>query len=86
MKKLTCLVYTILTIVTISTVIALNPAHAVNSFPMTLTVNPTSGKTPLTVSFNLNLGSTTSRNVEWNFGDGSPHDTGNKLTTTHIYQ
>ena len=86
MKKSTCLVYTILTIVTISTVITLNPAHAVNSFPMTLTVNPTSGKTPLTVSFNLNLGSTTSRNIEWNFGDGSTHDTGNKLTTTHIYQ
>jgi len=86
MKKSTCLVYTILTIVTISTVITLNSAHAVNSFPMTLTVNPTSGKTPLTVSFNLNLGSTTSRNVEWNFGDGSAHDTGNKLTTTHIYQ
>jgi len=86
MKKSTCLVYTILTIVTISTVITLNPAHAVNSFPMTLIVNPTSGKTPLTVSFNLNLGSTTSRNVEWNFGDGSPHDKTNKLTTTHIYQ
>jgi predicted secreted protein with PEFG-CTERM motif len=86
MKKSTCLVYIILTIVTISTVITLNPVHAVNSFPMTLTVNPTTGKTPLTVSFNLNLGSTTSKNVEWNFGDGSTHDTGNKLTTIHIYQ
>jgi predicted secreted protein with PEFG-CTERM motif len=85
MKKSTCLVYIILTIVTISTVIALNPAQA-DEFPMTLTVTPTSGQTPLTVSFNLNLGSTTSRNVEWNFGDGSTHDTGNKLTTTHIYQ
>ncbi|HKC79118.1 MAG TPA: PKD domain-containing protein [Nitrosopumilaceae archaeon] len=85
MKKSTCLVYTILTIVTISTVIALNPARA-DEFPMTLTVSPTSGQTPLTVNFNLNLGSTTSRNVEWSFGDGSPHDTGNKLTTTHIYQ
>ncbi|MBI3640768.1 MAG: PEFG-CTERM sorting domain-containing protein [Thaumarchaeota archaeon] len=86
MKKSTCLVYIILTIVTISTVIALNPAQAVNSFPMTLTVNPTSGKTPLTVSFHLNLGSTTTKNVEWNFGDGTPHDTTNKLTVTHIYQ
>src|SRR5689334_1881519 len=85
MKKSTCLVYIILTIVTISTVIASNPVHA-QEFPLTLTVSPTSGNTPLTVNFNLNLGSTTSRNIEWNFGDGTPHDTGNKLTTTHIYQ
>jgi plastocyanin/sugar lactone lactonase YvrE len=56
----------------------------INSFPVTVT--PTSGNTPLTVSFNLNLGSTTSRNVEWNFGDGSPHDTTNRLTITHVYQ
>jgi predicted secreted protein with PEFG-CTERM motif len=86
MKKSTCLVYIILTIVTISTVIALNPAQAVDTFPMTLTYNPHGGNTPLTVSFSLNLGSTTSKNVEWNFGDGSPHDTTNKLTITHIYQ
>ncbi|MBI1828158.1 MAG: PKD domain-containing protein [Thaumarchaeota archaeon] len=86
MKKSTCLVYIILTIVTISTVIALNPARAVDTFPMTLTYNPHSGNTPLTVSFSLNLGSTTSKNVEWNFGDGSPHDTTNKLTITHVYQ
>jgi predicted secreted protein with PEFG-CTERM motif len=86
MKKSTCLVYIILTIVTISTVIALNPAQAVDTFPMTLTVTPTSGQTPLTVSFSLNLGSTTSKNVEWSFGDGSPHDTTNKLTITHVYQ
>jgi len=85
MKKSTCLVYIILTMVTISTVITLNPAQA-DEFPMTLTVNPTSGQTPLTVTFSLNLGSTTSKNVEWSFGDGSTHDTGNKLTTTHIYQ
>src|SRR6266849_4086367 len=85
MKKSTCLVYTILTIVTISAIITLNPAHAVNSFPMTLTVNPTSGKTPLTVSFNLNLGGTSYTNIDWYFGDGSPH-VSNMLTTTHVYQ
>ena len=86
MKKSTCLVYIILTIVTISTVITLNPVHAVNTFPMTLNVSPTSGQTPLTVSFSLSLGSTTARSVEWNFGDGTPHVTGNKTTTTHVYQ
>ena len=53
---------------------------------MTLTFNPQSGNPPLTVSLNLNLGSTTSRSVEWNFGDGSTHDIGNKLTVTHIYK
>ena len=83
--KSTCLVYIILTIVTISTVITLNPAHAVNSFPMTLNYSPQSGQTPLSVTFSLNLGGTNFTNVDWNFGDGSPHVT-NVLTTTHIYQ
>ena len=86
MKKSTCLVYTILTIVTISTVIALNPVHA-DDFIINLTVSPTSGQTPLTVNFNLNLvGTTTSKSVNWHFGDGTPDDIANKLTTTHVYQ
>ena len=85
MKKSTCLVYIILTIVTISAVIALNPAQAVKTYPMTLTVNPTSGKTPLTVSFSLNLGGTNYTNIDWSFGDGSKHAS-NTLTTTHTYQ
>jgi PKD repeat protein len=67
------------------TVITLNPAQAVTSFPMTLTVTPTSGNTPLTVNFSLNLGSAT-KSIEWNFGDGTPYDTGNDLTTTHVYE
>src|SRR5690242_1370263 len=86
MKKSTCLVYIILTIVTISTVITLNPVHAVNTFPLTLTVSPTSGQTPLTVSFSLNLGSIAVRSVEWNYGNRTTHDTGNHTTTTHVYQ
>jgi predicted secreted protein with PEFG-CTERM motif len=86
MKKSTCLVYIILTIVTISAVIALNPARA-DDFTINLTVSPTSGQTPLTVNFNLHLvGTTTSKSVNWHFGDGTPDDTGNKLTTTHVYQ
>jgi len=85
MKKSTCLVYIILTIVTISTVIALNPAQAVNQYPKNLVVNPTSGNTPLTVSFNLNLGATTFKSIDWSFGDGSPHAS-NTATVTHIYQ
>src|SRR6476660_5626520 len=85
MKKSTCLVYIILTIITISAVITLNSVHA-QEFPLTVTVSPTSGNTPLTVNFHLNLGSTTTKSVEWNFGDGSPHDTGNKITTSHVYQ
>ncbi|HEV2193934.1 MAG TPA: PKD domain-containing protein [Nitrosopumilaceae archaeon] len=86
MKKSTCLVYIILTIVTISAVIALNPAQANPFTPLTmdLSINPTSGKTPLTVQFSLSLNQNYT-NIEWNFGDGSPHVT-NKLTTTHIYQ
>jgi predicted secreted protein with PEFG-CTERM motif len=85
MKKSICLVYIILTIITISTVITLNPARA-DEFPINLTVNPTSGKTPLTVTFSANISPLTSKNVEWDFGDGTPHDTTNKLTVTHVYQ
>jgi predicted secreted protein with PEFG-CTERM motif len=88
MKKSTCLVYIILTIVTISAVVTLNPALGnpiSKTFPMTVTVSPTSGKTPLTVNFNLNLGGTNYTSIEWNFGDGTPHDTTNKLAVTHIY-
>jgi len=86
MKKSTCLVYIILTIVTISAVITLNPAQASPFIPLTMNlgINPTSGQAPLTVSFSLSLNENYT-NIEWNFGDGSQHVT-NKLTTTHIYQ
>ncbi|MGB6463109.1 MAG: PKD domain-containing protein [Nitrosotalea sp.] len=53
---------------------------------MTLNLSPQSGQTPLSVTFSLNLGSTTAKSIEWNFGDGTPPDTSNTLTTTHIYQ
>jgi predicted secreted protein with PEFG-CTERM motif len=80
------LVYIILTIVAISTVITLTPAQADPFTPLTmnLSINPTSGQAPLTVSFSLSLNKNYT-NIEWNFGDGSQHVT-NKLATTHIYQ
>jgi predicted secreted protein with PEFG-CTERM motif len=86
MKKSTCLVYIILTIVTISTVITLNPAHAVNSYPLTVNVNPNSGQAPLAVNLSVNLGGVKYKAIEWSFGDATPHDTSNKTTLNHTYQ
>ena len=85
MKKSTCLVYAILAIFAISTFITLNPVHAVNQFPLSVNITPTSGQAPLPVNFTLNLGGTNFTSIDWNFGDGTPHAT-NKLTTTHTYQ
>jgi predicted secreted protein with PEFG-CTERM motif len=86
MKKLTCLVYTILTIVAISAVITLNPVHAVNSYPLTVNVIPTSGHAPLAVNLSVNLGGVRYKAIEWSFGDTTPHDTSNKTTLSHTYQ
>ena len=86
MKKSICLVYIILTIVTISTVITLNPAHAVISHPLTIKVTPLSGQAPLTVNLSVNLGGVSYKAIEWSFGDATPHDTSNKTTLSHTYQ
>ncbi len=80
------LVYIILPIIATFTVITLIPAQAVNSFPMTLGVVPTSGAAPLTVNLSVNLGGVIPRSIEWSFGDGSSHDTTNKTKVIHIYQ
>ena len=86
MKKSTCLVYIILTIVAISAVFTLIPAQAANQSPIqSFNYNPKSGQTPLSVTFTLSLGSVNYTNIDWYFGDGTPH-VSNKLTVTHIYQ
>jgi predicted secreted protein with PEFG-CTERM motif len=84
--KLTCLVYTILTIVTISAIITLTPAHAVISYPLTVNVTPTSGQAPLAVNLSVNLSGVSYKAIEWSFGDTTPHDTSNKTTLSHTYQ
>jgi predicted secreted protein with PEFG-CTERM motif len=84
--KSTCLVYIILTIVTISTVITLTPAHAVISHPITVNVTPPSGQAPLAVNLSVNTGGVNYRGIEWSFGDTPTHDTSNKTTLSHTYQ
>src|SRR5579864_8727742 len=86
MKKSTCLVYIILTIVTISAIITLNPANAVISHPITVNITPTSGQAPLAVNLSVDTGGVSYKSIEWNFGDTTPHDTSNKTTLSHTYQ
>jgi predicted secreted protein with PEFG-CTERM motif len=79
--------YIILTIIATSAVITLNPALGdpiSKTFPMNLSVSPTSGAAPLTVNLSLSLG-TNFTSIDWSFGDGSRH-VSNVKTTTHVYQ
>jgi predicted secreted protein with PEFG-CTERM motif len=80
------LVYIILPIIATFALVTIIPAQAVNSFPMTVSVVPTSGAAPLTVHLSVNLSGAIPRSVEWSFGDITPHDTSNKTALNHIYQ
>ena len=87
MKKSTCLVYIILTIIVTSTVIILNPAQAMNiQHSITVKVNPPSGAAPLAVNLSVNLFGGISKTIDWHFGDGTLDDMANKATLGHTYQ
>ena len=78
--------YIILTIIATSAVIIFNPAQAVTYHPIFVNVIPSSGAASLTVNLSVNLGGSSSKTIDWNFGDGTSHDTTNKATLGHTYQ
>src|SRR5437588_10702849 len=78
--------YIILTIIATTAVIIFNPAQAVTYHPIFVNVIPSSGAASLTVNLSVNLGGSSSKTIDWNFGDGTSHDTTNKATLGHTYQ
>jgi len=51
-----------------------------------LSVTPTSGPAPLPVNLSVNLAGISHKSIEWNFGDGTPHDKSNKTSINDTYQ